>query len=168
MNLVNLIFQILIIIEAKVIMTDKKIILEKAIELSDYTSKNLSELVKLKSLSTQEKEVSNAIVKMMKDAGFDDARIDGLGNAIGRIGNGKKINAIDGHIDTVDMGNLDNWDFDPLGGEIKDGYVHGRGTVDQKSGVAAFITAGRIIKELGLEKDLTIYFTGTVMEEDCD
>jgi putative selenium metabolism hydrolase len=66
------------------------------------------------------------------------------------------------------LGNLDNWNFDPLGGEIKDGYVHGRGTVDQKSGVAAFITAGKIIKELGLEKDLTIYFTGTVMEEDCD
>jgi putative selenium metabolism hydrolase len=158
----------LIIIKAKVVMEKKKLILEKAMNYSDQTAKNLSELIKLKSLSTEEGKVSNSIVKMMKDAGFDEARIDGLGNAIGRIGNGKKIIAIDGHIDTVDLGNLDNWNFDPLGGEIKDGYVHGRGTVDQKSGVAAFITAGKIIKELGLEKDLTIYFTGTVMEEDCD
>jgi putative selenium metabolism hydrolase len=71
-------------------------------------------------------------------------------------------------MDTVDMGNLDNWDFDPLGGEIKDGFVHGRGTVDQEGGPAAFVTSGKILKELGLAKDLTIYFVGSVMEEDCD
>ncbi|RLD69430.1 MAG: YgeY family selenium metabolism-linked hydrolase, partial [Bacteroidetes bacterium] len=98
----------------------------------------------------------------------DEVFIDGLGNVIGRIGNGKKILAIDGHMDTVDMGNLENWDFDPLGGEIKDGFVHGRGTVDQEGGPAAFVTSGRILKELGFDKDLTIYFVGSVMEEDCD
>jgi putative selenium metabolism hydrolase len=104
----------------------------------------------------------------MEEAGFDEVRIDGLGNVIGRIGNGKKILAIDGHMDTVDMGNLNNWDFDPLGGEIKDGFVHGRGTVDQEGGPAAFVTSGRILKELGFDKDMTIYFVGSVMEEDCD
>jgi putative selenium metabolism hydrolase len=95
-------------------------------------------------------------------------KIDGLGNVIGRIGNGKKIIAIDGHIDTVDLGNLDAWEFDPLGGEIKDGYVHGRGTTDQTGGPVAAITAGRILKELEMENDFTLYVTATVMEEDCD
>ncbi|MDZ7765991.1 MAG: M20/M25/M40 family metallo-hydrolase [Melioribacteraceae bacterium] len=85
----------------------------------------------------------------MKEAGFDEVRIDKLGNVIGRIGNGKKVIAIDGHMDTVDMGNMDNWDFDPLGGGIKDGFVHGRGSVDQKGGPVAAVTAGKIIKELG-------------------
>ena len=56
----------------------------------------------------------------------------------------------------------------PLGGEIKDGFVHGRGSVDQKGGPAAFVTSGRILKELGFDKDITIYFVGSVMEEDCD
>ena len=28
---------------------------------------------------------------------------------IGRIGNGPKVIAFDGHIDTVDLGNLENW-----------------------------------------------------------
>ena len=46
--------------------------------------------------------------------------------------------------------------------------MHGRGTVDQKGGPAAFVTAGKILKELAFEKDLTLYFTGTVIEEDCD
>ncbi len=141
---------------------------QRSRELAGYTAENLSKLVKLKSLSAQEKDVAAAIVEMMKEAGFDEARLDGIGSAVGRIGNGKKIIAIDGHIDTVDTGNLKNWDRDPFSGDIDDTFVHGRGTVDQKGGVASFITAGRILKELGLENDVTVYFTGTVMEEDCD
>ncbi len=139
-----------------------------ATQLSDYTAKNLSRLIKIKSVSLQEKGVSEAIVEMMKEAGFDDAYIDGLGNAIGRIGNGKKVLAFDGHIDTVDVGNIKNWTKDPFSGEIDDEYVYGRGTTDQTGGVASFITAGKIIKELGLHNDATIYFVGSVIEEDCD
>ncbi|MBN1302272.1 MAG: YgeY family selenium metabolism-linked hydrolase [Melioribacteraceae bacterium] len=133
-----------------------------------YTAEHLSKLIRIKSLSGREENVVLEIKSMMEKAGFDDVLIDGLGNVIGRIGNGKRIVAIDGHVDTVDVGNIDNWDFDPLSGEIKDGFVQGRGSVDQKGGVAAFITAGRIIKELGLCEDLTVYFTGSIMEEDCD
>ncbi len=137
-------------------------------QYSEYTAKNLSNLIKIKSISRQEKEVQLELKKQMEYAGFDEVIIDGLGNVIGRIGNGKRIMAIDGHMDTVDIGNLDNWDFDPLGGEIKDGFVHGRGTVDQEGGVASFVTAGKILKELGYDKDVTIYFVGSVIEEDCD
>ncbi|HNV95636.1 MAG TPA: YgeY family selenium metabolism-linked hydrolase [Bacteroidales bacterium] len=135
---------------------------------SHYTANNLSKLVKIKSTSMNEKEVQLELKRQMEEAGFDEVRIDGLGNVIGRIGNGKKIIAIDGHMDTVDVGNLDNWDFDPFSGEIKDGYVHGRGTVDQEGGPAAAVTSGRILKELGFDKDLTFYVVGSVMEEDCD
>ncbi len=145
-----------------------KTIYVKAKEYADYTAKNLSTLIKHKSLSCQEKEVASELIKMMEESGFDKVMIDGLGNVIGRIGNGKKIIAIDGHIDTVDLGNLDAWEFDPLGGEIKDGYVLGRGTTDQTGGPVAAITAGRILKESGLENDVTLYVTATVMEEDCD
>jgi len=140
----------------------------KAKEYRNFTAENLSRIIKMKSLSGGEKEVASAIKQMMEQAGFDEARIDGLGNVIGRIGNGKKVIAIDGHIDTVDLGNLENWDFDPLGGEIKDGFVHGRGTVDQEGGPIAAVTAGRILKEIGIPEDVTLLVTGTVMEEDCD
>jgi putative selenium metabolism hydrolase len=150
-------------------MTD---IYHKILELSEkygnYTAQNLSELIRIKSLSTQEKEVQLVLKKQMEIAGFDEVRIDGLGNVIGRIGKGSKILAIDGHMDTVDIGNPKNWTFNPLGGEIKDGYVHGRGSVDQEGGPAAFVTAGKILKELAFDGNLTIYFVGSVMEEDCD
>ena len=145
-----------------------KTILKKAEEYSNYTANNLSKLIKIKSLSGEEEGVAKALKQMMEEAGFDEVKIDGLGNVIGRIGNGKKIIAIDGHIDTVDLGNAEDWDFHPLCGEIKDGFVLGRGTVDQSGGPAAFVTAGRILKEVGLPNDVTVYFTGTVMEEDCD
>ena len=135
---------------------------------TNYTSNNLSRLIRKQSLSTREKDVANELKSMMEEAGFDEVKIDGLGNVIGRIGSGKKVIALDGHIDTVDLGNRENWSFDPLAGEVKDGFVHGRGSVDQKGGPAAFVTAGKILKEIGLTNDVTIYFVGSVMEEDCD
>jgi putative selenium metabolism hydrolase len=141
---------------------------ELSVKYRDYTANNLSRLVKIKSLCTQEKDVQLELKQQMEEAGFDEIQIDGLGNVIGRIGTGSKILAIDGHMDTVDIGNRDNWSFDPLGGDIRNGFVHGRGSVDQKGGAAAFVTAGRILKEMRFNEDLTIYFVGSVMEEDCD
>ncbi len=143
-------------------------ILELAKQYENYTAENLSKMIQQKSLSTEEEGAANELKRQMEDAGFDEVRIDKLGNVIGRIGNGPKLIAIDGHIDTVDIGNINNWDFDPLGGEIKDGFVHGRGSVDQKGGPVAAVTAGRILKEIGIPEDITLLVTGTVMEEDCD
>ena len=141
---------------------------ELAEKYRDYTSNNLSNLIKIKSLSTKEEGVCNLIEKMLHEADFDEVRIDTLGNVIGRIGNGQKKLAIDAHIDTVDSGNLENWTKEPFSGLVSDEFVFGRGSVDQKSGAAAMITAGRILKEIKFDRDLTIYFTFTVMEEDCD
>jgi putative selenium metabolism hydrolase len=143
-------------------------IMEMAENYKDYTAENLSKLVRIQSISKEEKDVNAELKRQMGEAGFDEVRIDPLGNVIGRIGNGKKILAIDAHMDTVDVGNPDNWDFDPFCGDIKDGYVLGRGTVDQEGGAASFVTAGRILKDLNFDKDMTIYFVGSVMEEDCD
>jgi putative selenium metabolism hydrolase len=147
-------------------------IAEKILSLSKkyekLTAENLSKMIKHRSLSTKEEGAATELMNQMEAAGFDEVRRDKLGNVIGRIGNGKKILAIDGHIDVVDLGNLNNWNFDPLGGEIKDGFVHGRGSADQKGGPVAAVTAGKILKEIGVPEDLTLLVTGTVMEEDCD
>ena len=143
-------------------------ILNLANELSGFTASNLSDIVKIQSLSTGEKNVCLEIKNKLLQAGFDEVFIDPLGNVIARIGSGKKILAFDAHIDTVAPGNLENWNLPPFSGLIENGFVHGRGTVDQKGGAAAMITAGKILKSLNLNNDLTIYFTFTVMEEDCD
>ncbi len=134
----------------------------------DYTAENLSKLVQTKSYSSKEEDVCRLIVKLCEEAGFDEVRIEGLGSVVGRVGNGPKKLAFDAHIDTVEVGNLKNWEFDPFSGAIEDGLVKGRGASDQKGGAASMITAGRILKELGYGGEYTVYFTFTVMEEDCD
>ena len=104
----------------------------------------------------------------MRRLGFDDARIDGLGNVIGRIGGGPRVIAFDAHVDTVDAGDRAQWSFDPFGPRVSDGKVWGRGAADQKAGLACMVHAGRIIRELGLGRDLTLLFIGSVQEEDCE
>ena len=146
----------------------EKEIKEKAESLRQYTADLLSQLVRIKSYSSEEENVCRAIVRMCEDAGFDEVRTDGLGSVVGRIGKGVRKLAFDAHIDTVTVGDPDAWERDPFSGEIDNTYVWGRGSSDQKGGAASMITAGRILKELGFDRDFTLYFTFTVMEEDCD
>ncbi len=139
-----------------------------AIKYADYTAQNLSAIVQIPSLSGNEESVVKKLFELCKQAGFDEVRIDGLGNLIARIGDGKKKLAIDAHIDTVDTGDISQWEADPFSGIISNGKVFGRGSVDQKGGAASMITAGRILKEIGYDGNYSVYFTFTVMEEDCD
>lgn len=125
-------------------------------------------LVAAPSHSGKEEKVIQVIRQEMEQAGFDEVRIDGLGSIIGRIGSGPRLIAFDAHIDTVYPGDLSQWEFDPFSPFVRDGKVWGRGTVDQKGGMAAMIHAGRMIREMGLNEQFTLLFTGTVMEEDCD
>ncbi len=149
-------------------MTSSDQVLRLAEQHRDETAANLARLVRIPSLSGQEREVNAELARQLTAAGFDEVSTDPLGNVIGRVGHGPRVLAIDAHMDTVDVGERANWDFDPFGGEIHDGWVHGRGSVDQEGGAAAFVSAGRILQELGLGEELTLICTGTVMEEDCD
>lgn len=141
---------------------------EQATGYREETAQCLSEIVKIPSLSGQEQNVIEAIGNMLEERGFDEVRTDGLGNLIARIGRGDKLLAIDAHIDTVATGDRGQWEFDPFGGEIRDGWVLGRGSADQKGGAASMITAGRILKDLSYSEDLSVYFTFTIEEEDYD
>lgn len=143
-------------------------ILSQARAYESESVRYLLDMVRIPAFSTKEKEVVEYILGEMQAAGFDEAFIDPLGNVLGRIGNGDRVLAFDAHIDTVYPGDLKLWDFDPFDAHVKDGQVWGRGSVDQEGGMASMLTAARIIKDLGLNEKFSIWFTGTVMEEDCD
>ena len=140
----------------------------KAKLYKDYTAICLSEMAQIPSLSCEEEKVILKIKEQLEEAGVKEVLVDGLGNLIAKVGKGPKILAIDAHIDTVDTGDELQWDTPPFSGLIKDGYVHGRGTVDQKGGAASMVAAARILTEMKYDGDYSIYFTFTVMEEDCD
>lgn len=134
----------------------------------DDMTRLLRDMIRIPSTSCNERRVIERIKEEMEKVGFDEIRIDKMGNIIGRIGSGKTVIAMDAHIDTVDVGDFDLWKVDPFEGELKDGVIYGRGASDQEGGMASMVYAGKIIKELNLTGDYTFYVTGTVMEEDCD
>ena len=143
-------------------------LLSKAESYKDDLANFLRDLVSIKSFSAGEREAVERIRREMEKVGFDEVIVDGLGNILGRIGNGKKVIAMDAHIDTVEVGNEKLWKVDHFSGEMKDGVIYGRGASDQKAGMAAMVYGAKIMMEEGLTGDFTLYVTGTVMEEDCD
>ncbi|RMD89240.1 MAG: YgeY family selenium metabolism-linked hydrolase [Calditrichaeota bacterium] len=143
-------------------------LLEKAKEFETELVAFLKDLVALPRRSGQEADVIARIKKEMESIGYDEIRVDGLGNLMGRLGNGPRVLVIDGHCDVVDIGNLDNWNVDPTGGEIIDGELYGRGACDQKGGLCCAVYAGKLLKETGVPEDLTLWVIASVMEEDCE
>jgi len=128
----------------------------------------LKDVVKLPKGSGAEGPVIERMKQEMEALGYDEVKVDALGNLFGRIGSGPRVIAIDGHCDVVDIGNLDNWNVDPTGCEIIDGEMYGRGTCDQKGGLTSAIHAGGLLKRVGMPEDLTLWVVASVMEEDCD
>jgi putative selenium metabolism hydrolase len=135
----------------------------------DRLVKFLRDIVAIPSLSSDEGRVAHRIQREMEALGFDEVTLDPMGNVIGRIGDGPVSIAFDGHIDTVDVGDLAAWETDPHDPVLKDGVIYGRGTSDMKGGVASSIYAVALLKEQGLvPENLSLYVTATVQEEDCD
>jgi putative selenium metabolism hydrolase len=143
-------------------------ILQAAESYQPQISKFLRDLIAIPSESTQEREVVLRIKKEMEEVGFNKVEIDPMGNIMGYIGHGKHLIAMDAHIDTVGIGNIKNWEYDPYQGYEDDEIILGRGTSDQTGGMASMVYAGKIIKDLQLDGDYTLMIVGTVQEEDCD
>lgn len=133
-------------------------------ELIEFTQS----LIRIRSYSGGEEPIIHFIEQEMKALGYDEVIIDSMGNLLGRIGNGEKSILFDSHVDTVAVHDEAEWDIPPFSGDIVDGRLYGRGSVDMKSSVAASIYAGSLAKKQGLDSGKTIYVSCTVFEEDCD
>ena len=129
----------------------------------------LRDLIAIPSESCEEEGVIRRTIREMEALGFDKVWIDPEGNALGYMGDGEKIIAFDGHIDTVGIGNRDNWTNDPYEGYETDDIIYGRGGSDQEGGVVSAVYGAKIMKDLGLiPAGYKILVTATVQEEDCD
>ncbi|MCB8976212.1 MAG: YgeY family selenium metabolism-linked hydrolase [Ardenticatenaceae bacterium] len=125
-------------------------------------------LVRLKSLPGQEEAAIKFVAQTMEALGYDEVIIDQMGNVLGRLGNGPTSVLLDAHVDTVAVNDAAEWEIPPFSGAVVNGRLHGRGSVDMKSAVAAAVYAGIVAKNSGLAEGKTIYVSCTVMEEDCD
>lgn len=132
-------------------------------------TKFLRDLIAIPGESAGEEGVINRIAEEMKMLGFDKVEIDKMGNVLGYMGSGKTLIAYDAHIDTVGLGELGNWEFDPYKGYENETEIGGRGASDQLGGIVSAAYGAKIMKDMGLlNDDYQVLVTGTVQEEDCD
>jgi acetylornithine deacetylase len=72
---------------------------------------------------------------------------------------------LNGHIDVVPAGDPGLWTYDPYGAELVDRRIYGRGTSDQKHGIAAMLMAVEVLRELGLRPAGDVILESVVNEE---
>ncbi len=152
-------------------MKEEEVVAQIKQEVSKYEDemiKFMRDMISIPSESSEEKEVVERIEEEMKQVGFDEVFIDEMGNIHGRVGSGDRVLAYDAHIDTVGLGDPDEWEWDPYEGKFEDGKIYGRGATDQEAAMVSMVYAGKVIKDLDLHQEFSLYFVGTVQEEDCD
>ena len=133
----------------------------------------LRDLVAIPSESGQERPVIERIKQEMKAVNaFDRIWTDKMGNLLAQVGTpgkGKKLIAIDAHVDTVGVGDPKEWKHDPYKGKVAGGRVWGRGAGDQEGAIPAMVYAAKILRDLNADvSEYCLLLTCTVMEEDCD
>lgn len=70
-----------------------------------------------------------------------------------------------GHLDTVEVGDLKNWSFDPFYGHVKDGKIWGRGACDDKYALATVLFLIKLLKEKDFNPKANLIFAGYSDEE---
>jgi len=73
---------------------------------------------------------------------------------------------MNGHLDTVPIGNRLHWRYEPFGGDEHDGRLYGRGASDCKGGVAAMLHAAIALKRAGIELPGRVVLSAVVGEEE--
>ncbi|MDE0897933.1 MAG: M20/M25/M40 family metallo-hydrolase [Longimicrobiales bacterium] len=97
-----------------------------------------ADLIRIPGLSQQEGDVARRVQEEMEALGLEDIRVDRAGNVIGVArGRGDAPPALlNAHMDVVGEGDHDEWEVPPFSGEIRDGFLHGRGAMDIKGPLA--------------------------------
>ena len=124
----------------------------------------LRELCAIPSHDSLIKDVGERAAAEMQKLGFRKTWFDRMGNIVGEIGDGPKKIVFDSHIDTVGIGDLGEWDWDPFEGKIEDGIFYARGACDEKGSTPGMIYGLAFAHQLGLLDGYTAYYFGNMEE----
>lgn len=133
-------------------------------------AKILKDLIQINSVNGNEIDVAAYLAKLFEQYGFK-TEIDAFGNRRANLivefgsDSSKRVLGVTGHMDTVAIGNRNNWHHDPFGAETQGDRLYGRGAADMKSGLAAQVIALIELKESGWQPDGKILFIATAGEE---
>jgi putative selenium metabolism hydrolase len=97
-----------------------------------------ADLIRIPGLPGREGDVARRVRAEMEALGLDDVRVDEAGNVIGVArGRGEAPSVLlNCHLDVVAEGDHAEWEVPPFSGEVRDGFLHGRGAMDIKGPLA--------------------------------
>ena len=124
----------------------------------------LREICAIPSMNSQIRACGERIAAEMEGLGYDEIFWDKMGNVVGRIGDGDKVLLYDSHIDTVGIGDPDEWEWDPFEGKIENGILYARGACDEKGSTPGMVYGLALARDLGLLDGFTAYYFGNMEE----
>jgi succinyl-diaminopimelate desuccinylase len=106
------------------------------------------DLVRCPSVTPADAGALGVLQATLSAAGFNVQRVTfsepgtpDIDNLYARIGTGAPHITFAGHTDVVPAGDEKAWSLQPFAGEVKNGFLYGRGAVDMKGGIACAVAA---------------------------
>jgi succinyl-diaminopimelate desuccinylase len=121
------------------------------------------ELIRAPSVTPADAGAMDIVQRALEDLGFTCRRMKfgEIENLYARRGTAQPNLCFAGHTDVVPVGDTGAWSVGPFEAALKDGVLTGRGAVDMKSGIAAFIAAASRVLARGEPKgSLSLLITG--------
>ena len=151
---------------------DGKYLMKKSEQYIGQITSFLQDLVRIPSVNGRDTEraVSERILKEGNKLGLNCtlvAKDDNHPNVLVTLGSGKNGFSLIGHIDTVAEGKSEDWATPPFEAAIREGRIYGRGTADNKAGIACGLYTLHIMRELGMidPDSQKVILAGVVDEE---
>lgn len=130
----------------------------------------IQEFVRIPSINPHEKKCAEFLAEKMSGFGLNvqmqEVERD-RPNVFGTLEGGirKRVLLIEGHTDTVGLGNEKKWAFDPFGGNVEGNRLYGRGSMDMKGGLGAAVMAAKALVDAGVQMKGKLVLAGFVDEE---
>jgi len=116
------------------------------------TAELAAALIRRPSVTPKDEGALDIVGAALKELGFTCHRLafgegsDRVHNLYARYGTGRPNLCFAGHTDVVPAGAAEAWSFDPFAATLRDGELCGRGAVDMKGAIAAFIAAAQAFR----------------------
>jgi succinyl-diaminopimelate desuccinylase len=131
--------------------------MERAIEISQ-------ELIKKKSITPINDGAIEYLAKELETLGFhcEILVFEDVSNLYAKFGSAEKNFCFAGHTDVVPPGDESLWKFNPFSATIENGILYGRGAVDMKVAIAAFVAATEefLNSKPGFKDSISFLITG--------
>lgn len=125
------------------------------------------EIVAIPSTDSDIADVAKRVETELKKLNYDAVWWDKMGCIIGRIGDEDADYHLlyDSHLDTVGIGDPEEWGWDPFIGKEEDGILYARGTCDEKASTPGMLYGLAIARDLGLiPENMAVYYFGNIEE----